>query len=275
MVELCSQDVRARIDELKNLRNSVGQAQYDVRKEHVMRRMQKLVPGNSSSGVDAVIEHEGGMVHTDPEDIARILTRNWEKVFSEKEVDHGRMAEWLSLCGDLIPFSGDASEYVSAEADITKAIREANDSAPGPDGVPFRAWKIVQHVAAPVMRAVAVQLTRMSPAELLETNAFFNEAFMICLGKKAAFSQEDIGSVFLPSSTRPLSVVNTDNRIVAAAFRIKISKVVEPWISQSQIGFINGRSMLQNIIDIGTNIYIIVLCFNRSLMIFQTQVLKF
>ena len=103
------------------------------------------------------------------------------------------------------------NKYVPDEADITKAIGEANDNAPGPDGVPFRAWKRVQHIAAPVMRAVAFQLTQMSPTELLETNAFFNEAFLICLGKKAAFSQEDIGSVFLPSSTRPLSVVNTDN----------------------------------------------------------------
>ena len=94
VVELCSQDDRARVVELKNLRTSDGQAQYDVRREHVMRRMQKLVPGNTSSGVDAVIEHEGGVVHTDPVDIARILRPHWEKVFSEQEVDHGRRAEW-------------------------------------------------------------------------------------------------------------------------------------------------------------------------------------
>ena len=250
IVELCNEDVQARMDELKAVRSQIGASQYESRKEHILKRMQKLLPGNVSSGVDAIIEHEGGQVFTEPEDIARRLTGHWQKVFSEKPVDRQRMTEWLSMCNDPIPFTGDPTEFVPTEQDIGKAIDEAHESAPGPDGLPFKAWKIVRKIALPILGKAAEQLTRLNQDQMEAMNPFFNEAFLTCLGKKAAFSQEGIGSVFAPDATRPLSVVNTDNRLMASAFRIKVSDIVEPWISPAQRGFIRGRSMLQNIIDI-------------------------
>ena len=148
-----------------------------------------------------------------------------------------KMREWLSECDDCIPFSGEPTEYTPDLQDIEQSISEAADSAPGPDGVPFRAWKVLKSIAAPVLHSVAIQLTQSSPDAVASENPFFNEAFLTCLGKKAAFTQDGIGAVFLPSSTRPLSVVNADNRLVAAAFRIRISGKVEPWVSPQQRGF--------------------------------------
>ena len=52
------------------------------------------------------------------------------------------------------------------------------------------------------------------------------------------------------AETRPLSVTNADNRIVAAAFRWCWEPLISPLITGAQRGFITGRSMLRNIVDI-------------------------
>ena len=49
---------------------------------------------------------------------------------------------------------------------------------------------------------------------------------------------------------RPLNVTNTDNRLIASAVRLMLEPIIGPLITRDQCGFIAGRSMLANIIDI-------------------------
>ena len=51
-------------------------------------------------------------------------------------------------------------------------------------------------------------------------------------------------------STRPLSIVNTDNRILAATVKVGVEKEANRWVSQAQQGFIPGRSMNANILEV-------------------------
>ena len=53
-----------------------------------------------------------------------------------------------------------------------------------------------------------------------------------------------------PSALRPLSVVNTDNRIIAGAARIRWEPILARWVSPSQRGFLPHRSMLHNVVDV-------------------------
>jgi hypothetical protein len=48
----------------------------------------------------------------------------------------------------------------------------------------------------------------------------------------------------------PLNVVNTDNRIVANAIRYKVEAPLAKGIAQHQRGFLPGRSILEDILDI-------------------------
>ena len=58
------------------------------------------------------------------------------------------------------------------------------------------------------------------------------------------------GDVFSPAGTRPLSIVNIDNRLIANAFRCQLEPVFNDLISDCQRGLLKGRSMLSNILDI-------------------------
>jgi hypothetical protein len=78
----------------------------------------------------------------------------------------------------------------------------------------------------------------------------FNYATMVCLPKKTAGVHPQFGDFYTPENTRPLSIVNTDNRILAIAGQIQIEKAAKEWVSDMQQGFIKGRSMVENIFKI-------------------------
>ena len=78
----------------------------------------------------------------------------------------------------------------------------------------------------------------------------FNQGLLICLGKKPHTEHPDYGQVFRPESTRPLSIVNTDNRLIANAARLRWERLLKPWISPQQQGFLPQRSIVKTVLDI-------------------------
>ena len=55
---------------------------------------------------------------------------------------------------------------------------------------------------------------------------------------------------FGAEDTRPLAIVNTDNRLIANAYRLRLEPIVERVISKKQQRFPPGRSMISNVLDI-------------------------
>ena len=64
----------------------------------------------------------------------------------------------------------------------------------------------------------------------------FNLGLMCCLPKKPAGTHETLGEYFGPEDTRPLAIVNTDNRLIASAYRLAWEPMLEKWISRYQMG---------------------------------------
>lgn len=61
---------------------------------------------------------------------------------------------------------------------------------------------------------------------------------------------EDGADVSDPDGVRLLNVTSTDNRLLASATRIVIEPLLESLITEDQRGFLPGRSMLANLLDI-------------------------
>ena len=73
--------------------------------------------------------------------------------------------------------------------------------------------------------------------------------FFFFLPKKPIDEVDGI-SIYDPASTRPLNVTNTDNRLIASATRLAIEPILAEYITRDQNGFLRGRSMLGNLVDI-------------------------
>jgi hypothetical protein len=103
-----------------------------------------------------------------------------------------------------------------------------HDSSPGPDGISLKIWKAIPDLCTPISSEICHQLSTMNADALLHRAPEFNEAFLCCLGKAPSGSNSE-GNLFKTSSTRPLSVVNADNRLIANAFRLKLAPIMASW----------------------------------------------
>ena len=54
---------------------------------------------------------------------------------------------------------------------------------------------------------------------------------------------------FRPADTRPLAIVDTANRLLANAARLRWETLLQEWIHPDQRRFLPHRSMLANVID--------------------------
>ena len=71
-----------------------------------------------------------------------------------------------------------------------------------------------------------------------------------------------------PGDTRPLNVVNCDNRILANAVRLRVEPLLAEWISPQQRGFVPGRSMLANVVDVDHAMMRAALCNDAGVAVF-------
>ena len=78
----------------------------------------------------------------------------------------------------------------------------------------------------------------------------FNESLVFFLPKSSTVSALDGSPAYEAQNVRPLNVTNCDNRLIASAVRIALEPRIAPYITSSQRGFLKGRSMIANILDV-------------------------
>ena len=80
--------------------------------------------------------------------------------------------------------------------------------------------------------------------------ADFNASLPIFLPKQACGETEEGEAVYEVDGVRPFNVTSTDNRLMASACRWMLEPLLGSLITDEQRGFIQGRSMLSNTVDI-------------------------
>ena len=79
-----------------------------------------------------------------------------------------------------------------------------------------------------------------------------------------------LGNFYNGECTRPLALVNVDNRLIASAARMAWEPLLEMYISKHQQGFLKGRNMLSNVIDIDYHAMTVSLkCAKGAILLFD------
>ena len=199
--------------------------------------------------------------------MAYILREHWGQVFGAGNVDTELLDLWLK---EVFPDGGNGRVAQGLPCkrsrlwrlrrdDIAEAIKSASKSMPGPDGVPYQAWRALGPIGVELLFEAAEALESTDCGRLLqeaesvpdELGHSFNLGLLCCLPQKKPTGLDPIlGEFYAPANTRPLAIVNTDNRLIASACRFRWEAIFNKWVSGSQRGFLHGRSMLANIVDI-------------------------
>jgi hypothetical protein len=85
------------------------------RKENLLRRLKRFLPG-SSGEINAILDPATGAATTDPFDIGRILTNHWQQVFDHKNTDGNLRKQWLKRLNQRLGLS--LQDLLPTQADV-------------------------------------------------------------------------------------------------------------------------------------------------------------
>lgn len=252
-VELARGIALARLQAAQDGAEDGDMAEVSRRRKQGARLLYKLAPGRGG-GLGAVVDQHGRVV-TDSHGMADVLRRHWATVFAAVGVDEDTLGGWLAEDGAARrahgPPSADWSGFRIRRRDVSLALRQAKNSSPGPDGIPYGAWRALGPLAVDTLQDALRDLASEEGARLVERDyPDFNESLIFFLPKTSTSTAPDGAPAFEAPNVRPLNVTNCDNRLVASAVRIALETKIAPTITQAQRGFLRGRSMLANVLDV-------------------------
>ena len=188
-----------------------------------------------------------GVANIGAEGVANIgagCRKHWSQTFAGEQVDRGILSDWLH---HTLPHGGTgrdglplppADVWRIRRHDVAKAVRLSGDSAPGPDGIPYKAWRSVGKLGVDVLwdviHALASDegsaLLAEAYSDLLPAEHSYNLGLLCCLPKKVSGVDTEHGDFYDAKNTRPLSLVNTDNRLIANAYRLVVEPIAGEWV---------------------------------------------
>ena len=252
-IDLAREQAMEGLRDLRDKFHELSTFERSVRRERNFRLLARLCPGRSKS--ICATRGATGEIHTSPTAMAADLRGHWEAVFTRKDTDAALREHWMTEAATLdgrppLPPPDDHRWRISLKA-VRKAIDTASSSSPGPDGIPSRAYRALGRVASAAIHEALQALCSADGARLLQSSdPDFNAALLFLIPKKSTGHDPLYGEFYEPGETRPISVTNFDNRIMANAVRFRLEPIFDAWVSDDQRGFISGRSMLLNVVEI-------------------------
>ena len=189
------------------------------------RRNPSIGPKQSEGFARGHLSHlnlEGGATVWEHEAIADTLKETWEPIWNRENPCPRKIARYLSRYHKrlkrVIP-------DISVEL-VSEVMSKARYSTTGPNGIPFSIYRDLVDIAAPLLCEYIRHL-----AEGGRANSSFNFSNLFFFPKDESLR---------PTNLRPISVANTDNRLVANVLRRLISPAIFEVLSPNQRAFMPG-----------------------------------
>jgi endonuclease/exonuclease/phosphatase family metal-dependent hydrolase len=210
-----------------------------AKKETLRRKAAAWAPLRRTSKTMAIIDIHGAP-STSPSAGVELLKKHWKPTFAGTSIDESPMlffAPYIQAAPDDIAWEVTYDEF-------DNLLMAMGDSAPGPDGIPYIA---LQQAPEDIHRFLYSCYIDVLADNNLPAN--FNESYMIFL-PKGEVDADVFHTARTPDTTRPLNLSNTTAKLVAAALNRSLSKLASRTVIGQQRGFVKGRCMVDNVIEI-------------------------
>jgi hypothetical protein len=202
----------------------------------------KLSLPSTKKRVSALRESVNDAPTSDPSRLGSIIASHYGQLWSGPTANASARASTIEAYLDeyICPDVARALPNLTIDH-IKNAILTSGNSAPGPDGFPFVAFRRTVDVSATVLFNYAQHL----PERPTDIDSF-NQSTLLLLPKNDSC---------LINDTRPLCINNTDNRLIAFALVILLTPIVDSLLDVAQQGFIKGRLMTSHLRDLNAEFY--------------------
>lgn len=212
--------------------NSLPEASFSAswgkfRSKNKLQQIKTMLP-SSRQRLYRTRTSEDEPMEDDPNKVAGIIADYWAEVWKEREFDQDATKWFLKFYTKRIDLKG----KVITEETVRKAIKGTNDSSPGPDGVPFVAYRAFLDICTPLLYNIARAMMRGNTPPV-----GFNFGSLFVLPKDNSF---------LISKTRPISVPDAGNRIISKALLLVLTPATSTFIDSAQ-ACLAGRNITRNI----------------------------
>ena len=205
-------------------------------KRWYLQYLRDLIPPTKAGGLSSIHPTEELPPTTDTEFIKSSIEATWAPVFQKKEPEYN-LDRFLNKIQHLLPDYSGFSLNLSDAAIQSTVFSLPNDSAPGPDGIPYSLIKQSLPIFLPVIHSIYNRMASGSlPAE------GYTDGFINFIEKK--------GCVPTAGNLRPLTIPNTLHRLVGKL----ISDQLQPFLAQnlhpSQSAFVRQRWITNNVANV-------------------------
>jgi hypothetical protein len=170
-----------------------GTAQH---KQNQAKRLFARLRIQTTSTLTAVCGGDG-TTYTDTHGMATALAAHWRQVFTRQTPDPLELDRWLAEAERTRPPHpedwADPRHWNLRRSDIAQALKQAGDSAAGPDGIPYSALRRSGPLLLETLFTAAQHLEEHGPEGIPEYAASFNHGLLCCLPKSASQVQPDGG----------------------------------------------------------------------------------
>jgi hypothetical protein len=208
-------------------------------REAARRRAAAWTDRRRSVSTFAVL-HDDGSAAADYNEAAGLLQRHWQPIFKAPVTDQKAQAELLHHSVEA-PANFD---WDITDSDIDFALNHYQDSAPGPDGIPYSAWGKAHDSVKDILKAGCREFLQGQP---LPPN--FNKSSIVFL-PKGELEGDYLQVQRHATATRPIALSNTDAKLFAKVLNHKLSQLAVITVLGQQRGFVKGRRMADNIIEV-------------------------
>ena len=184
------------------------------------------------------INIQDGSCVRDAKGMAIALKEFWEPVWNTPNPDKDLINDYLANYEKKV----DHDEILPMTLELVlETITKSRDSSTGPDGIPFAIYRLLSDTVAPLLHLLILHLSSTKKA-----NRSFNYANLFFFPKDSSNT--------LPK-LRPISVGNTDNRLIANVLRRCISPALCAILTDTQKAFVPGATIDDNILHFNDNFY--------------------
>ena len=195
--------------------------------ENFMADLKTRLPGDKSR-LTALRSNTAHLATAEPVELDKVVTSYYGRLWAAEDegAEDDEIGEYLRDYNKQVHGVGG----VPSTDDVIKVTNNTNDSCAGPDGIPFALYRMDVSGGGPVASLLQEVIADLSGGGV--GPAAFNKARLFLIAKTSSLLVQD---------TRPISVTDAANRIVASCLAEAVTPALQEFLEGTQKGFCPGR----------------------------------